>query len=208
MSKIDIRTVPSSDDRKLPIFREIDEIADRIRVHAFNLFRSRGSGGGSDVDDWLAAEREICWPAAELIEEDDEFEVRVALAGFEPGDVEITVTPGELIIKARRELRERGKKRKKQSTVRFSEFQSDEVYRRIALPEDIDVNSVEAKLKNGMLEIEADKVGTGKISRKATVGKKTIGKPSASKKASGKTTARKKTTRKQATRTKKKSKKK
>lgn len=162
MSKLSIQKVKSAEDRRLPIFRELDEIADRIRVRAFNLFANRGYSEGRDLDDWLTAQREICWPAAELIEKDDKFEANVALAGFEPGDIEVTATPRELIVKASRKKEQKKDKDEEGVKVRWSEFQSNEVYRQIDFPEDVDVAKIEAEFSDGMLEIEAPKSGTRK----------------------------------------------
>lgn len=166
MSKLSIQKVKSPDDRKLPIFRELDEIADRIRVRAFNLFARRGFGEGHDLDDWLTAQREICWPAAELIEKDDEFEVHVALAGFDSDDIEVTATPRELIVKASRKKEKSEDTEDEGVTVRWSEFQSNEVYRQIDFPLDVDVARIEAEFSSGMLEVEAPKARNKKVARK------------------------------------------
>ena len=81
MSRLNVQKVPAADDRILPIFAEFDQFADRIRVQAYNLFARRGAGDGHALEDWLAAEHELCWPAAELAERDGEFVLNVALAG-------------------------------------------------------------------------------------------------------------------------------
>jgi HSP20 family molecular chaperone IbpA len=158
MSKLNIQKVPSAEDRKLPIFDELDEIADRIRVRAFNLFANRGFSEGHDLADWFSAQREICWPAAELVEEDDEFEVKVALAGFEPEDITVTATPRQLIVKATRKDARKDSDDKFGTKVCWSEFHRDDVYREIALPADVDVGKTKAEFAKGMLEIEAPKV--------------------------------------------------
>lgn len=161
MSKLNVARVPSIEDRKLPIFDEFNEIAEKIRIRAFNLFANRGFNGGNDLEDWLLAEREICWPTAELVEEDDEFEVKVALAGFEPKDITVTATPRELIIKAAHREERTHDDDDKDAKVHWSEFRGSNVYRRIPLPADIDVKKVSAEFEHGMLEIEAPKM-TGK----------------------------------------------
>jgi len=166
MSKLSIQKVKSSEDRKLPIFRELEEIADRIRVRAFNLFAKRGYSEGHDLEDWLTAQREICWPAAELIEKDGKFEAHIALAGFEPEDIEVTATPRELIVKASHKNQQEQDRDEDGVKVRWSEFQSNEVYRQIDFPEDIDVARVEAEFSSGMLEIKAPKSGDKKVARK------------------------------------------
>lgn len=157
MSKPQIEKVRSLEDRSLPVFSEFDDVMQRIRDRAYLLFEGRGSAGGDPLDDWFKAEREVCWPAAELEEEDDEFELKVALAGFQPDEVTVTATPRELIVKARHEAKRKEEDEDDESELCFSEFRSNEVYRRIPLPMDIDVDKVAAKMKRGMLEIDAPK---------------------------------------------------
>ena len=154
MTKVDIQKVTSPEDRSLPIFSELDDLMDRIRVRAFNLFRDRGSSVGRDLDDWFTAEREICWPSVELEEEDDEFEVKVALAGFSASEVTVTASPRELIVKAKHESK---RDETEKPNVRFSEFRSNNAYRRVELPSDINVDKIKANFKNGLLEIDAPK---------------------------------------------------
>lgn len=163
MSKLDVARVPSAEDRNLPIFDEFNEVAKQIRVRAFSLFANRGFHGGNDLEDWLLAEREICWPTAELVEEDDEFEVKVALAGFEPKDISVTATPRELIIKAAH--REEHESDDDDVKVHWSEFRRNNVYRRIPLPDDINVKKVTAEFEHGMLEIEAPKATEKQMSK-------------------------------------------
>jgi len=170
MSKLNIEKVASPDDRKLPVFKEFDEIADQIRVRAYKLFANRGFSMGNDVDDWLTAQREICWPAAELVEEDDEFEIKVALAGFETDDISVTATPREVIVKASHKDERKESDERDDEKVRWSEFRMNDVYRQIPLPADVDVARIKAEFENGMLEIEAPKMkGKSKESRKIKV---------------------------------------
>ena len=157
MSELIIKKVPSPDDRNLPIFEELDEVSDQIRVRAFSLFADRGFSAGHELDDWLTAQREICWPAAELVEEDSEFRARVALAGFDAEDIDLTATPREIIVKATRRSEQGDEEPHEDATVRWSEFTSNAVYRQIAFPSDVDVGSIRVNFDNGMLEIEAPK---------------------------------------------------
>jgi HSP20 family protein len=178
MSKLNIQKVESPKERKLPIFDELEQIADRIRVRAYNLFANRGNGDSNDLNDWLTAQREICWPTAELVESDDEFEVKVALAGFDSKDVTVTATPRELIVKASRSKEHKENKKSKGVKVRWSEFQSNDVYRQIELPSDVDVGKIKADFDQGMLVIEAPKA---KVKAKASGKKKTAAKKKTSK---------------------------
>lgn len=155
MSEVTIQKVTKPEERTLPIFREADEFLRRIRDRAFGLFSERGFDDGHALDDWLTAEREICWPAGELAERASEFELTLALPGFEPGDVTVTATPRELIVHAK--LERTSAPGKEPGEVRWSEFRSNDVYRRIELTQDIDVQKVSASLKSGLLRIVAPK---------------------------------------------------
>jgi len=156
MSKeLRIQKVSTASARTLPIFAEFEQLADRIRVQAYNLFAKRGAAEGHALDDWLAAEREVCWPAAELVESEQEFTLEVALAGFEPDDITVTVTPTELIVKAAHKEERKQPATKGTAKLRWTEFRSNDVYRRVELPTAVDVDKVTAKLENGLLKIVA-----------------------------------------------------
>lgn len=163
MSKPRLEKVASRDDRTLPIFAEFDGITDRIRQRAYDLFRTHGFGVAGEIDDWLAAEREVCWPSAELRESEEEFHCSVALAGFDADDLTVTAAPGEIIVKAEQSS-EAGKPEKaaaeeqETETVHWSDFHYENVYRRIGLPGEIDVDGVSAEFKRGMLTITAPKL--------------------------------------------------
>ena len=151
MAQLSVTKVRESTDRSQPIFEEFDRLADRIRLQAYQLFSHRGAGEGHALDDWLAAEREICWPAAELSESDGIYSLKVALAGFEPREVDVTATDREIMIKAAHKQEKSGSE--EQGDLKWSEFKSDDVYRRVELPKKVDVQKMTAALKNGLLEI-------------------------------------------------------
>lgn len=155
MSKLKVQKVSDTNDKTLPVFAEIDKQIDRIRDKAYELFANRGFGGGHEFDDWLQAEHEICWPAAELTENDDEFKLEVALAGFKTNDISVTATPRDLIVKASHNA---GRKQPEESAKTcWTEFRSNDVYRRVDLPNPIDVDEISARFENGLLTIEASK---------------------------------------------------
>ena len=154
MTDVDVHKVESTDDRSLPIFSEFDDVLDQIRVRAYKLFHDRGFSEGLDLDDWLRAEREVCWPAAELEEDDKGFELKVALAGFKPKEISVTASPRELIVKASHDSKSAATEK---SATHWSEFRSNSVYRRVTLPAEINVDKIDAEVKDGMLEIKAPK---------------------------------------------------
>jgi HSP20 family protein len=158
MSKLNVKTLSSSTDRSLPIFGEIDELANRIRGRAYELFTDRKSGADRDLDDWILAEREYGLPAAKLVERADDLELDVALAGFAPDEIKLTATPHELIIKAAHVVKHEKKPTKADETIHWNEFRRNEVCRRIELPQEVDVKKVSAEFENGLLKIVAPKV--------------------------------------------------
>jgi len=142
----------------LPVFKEMESVLERIRARAFDLFSRRGFVGGHALDDWLAAEREICWPAGELAEQDKAYTLSVALPGFEPADIAVAATPHELVVHAKSKVEsKREEEAKKGGKVCWSEFRSNDVYRQVDLPKNIDPQSVTASLHNGLLKIVATK---------------------------------------------------
>ena len=160
MADIKVQKVEKADERGLPIFQRVDEMLGHIQRRAYELFAGRGFAEGHDFEDWIAAERELCWPATELAEQEKAYVLSVALPGFEPGQVAVTATPRELIVhaSARTERREESdRKKKEEARVLWSEFRSNEVYRRIELAEPIEVSKVSASLNNGLLKIVAEK---------------------------------------------------
>ena len=163
MMDIKVEKVADPKKRTLPVFKEVESLLDRIRNRAFEMFSGRGFGDGHALDDWLAAEREICWPAGELVEQDKEYVLSLTLPGFEPEETSVTTTPREVIVHAKAKTERKGEEEAKKGAkekVCWSEFRSNDVYRRVELAKDIDVQSVSASLQNGILKIVAVKVET------------------------------------------------
>lgn len=158
MANVTVQKVTTPEDRELPVFEEVERTMQRIRDRAFEIFVDHGFEKSRALDDWLAAERELCWPAAELVERDQVYALSVAMAGFEPGDITVTAAPHELIVHAKAEATRGDKtKGKKNEEICWSEFRSNDVYRRVELPVDITVDKVSASYENGLLKIIAPK---------------------------------------------------
>ena len=158
MSEVTVQKVSKLADRTLPVFRQMEELTQRIRARAFDLFSGRALGNyAGELDHWLAAERELCWAAGELVEEDERFLLKLAVPGFEPAEISVTATPRELIVRAKRETERKEEQGSKQDGVHWSEFRSAEVCRRVELPREVLVEKVSASLKNGILKVVAAK---------------------------------------------------
>ncbi len=97
------------------------------------------------------------------MEQDKEYVLSLTLPGFEPAEISVTTTPREVIIHAKTKAEPKGEEQAKKCAKEklcWSEFRSNDVYRRVELAKDIDVQSVSASLKNGILMIVATKVET------------------------------------------------
>jgi len=126
------------------------ELYDNIARRAFSFFEDEGWIHGHDVDHWLKAESEFLTPVSvELSETETELAVRAEVPGFSEKDLEIGVEPGRLLIKGRVEKKSEEKKKK----TFYAEISSNEIFRSISLPSDIDPEKVTAVLKNGVLDI-------------------------------------------------------
>lgn len=142
------RASPSSSLTSLDKY--MNELYDKIAQRAFSFFGDDGWIHGHDLDHWLKAESEFLTPVSvELSETDTEVSVRAEVPGFSEKDLEIGVEPGRLFIKGKVEKKSEEKKKK---TI-YSEISSNEIFRSVSLPADVDPEEVTAVLKNGVLEI-------------------------------------------------------
>ena len=137
------------------VWDELQKMEERIMQRAFDIFLGNGSVFGRDLDNWLAAERELIWkPAVELTEKDNQFEVRVAVAGIDPKDINVEVTAEDLLVKGETKTEKKEQKEQK-GEVHTSEFQTGSLFRSIRFPKNVDPNKVKAEIKNGLLTVVA-----------------------------------------------------
>jgi len=105
-------------------------------------------------------------PAVDIKEEKDRFVIYADLPGVDPKDIEITMDQGVLTLKGERseETKEEREGYKRVERV------SGSFYRRFSLPDTADFDHIEAKGKNGVLEItlpKHEKVEARKITVKS-----------------------------------------
>jgi HSP20 family molecular chaperone IbpA len=164
----------------LPAFTELSRLMREVERRAFARFQGRGRRAGSSLEDWTAAEHEVLgWPAAELCEVDGRYEMAITLPGYTASEVEVSASPREVVVHASTTRRERGpsgrevedgahgpaqqgdgqkgdgQKGDGYPRVLWSEFGSNDVWRRFSLAAPIDVDLVTARLENGMLRVRA-----------------------------------------------------
>jgi HSP20 family molecular chaperone IbpA len=140
-------------EKDAPIFDGLKKRFDEVRQRAFELFEKRGCEIGRGLEDWFKAEREIGSPAAELTEKDKEYEVQIALPGFDEKDVEVTAAPNEIIVHGA----SKKEKKSEEGKVLWTEFTSSDVYRQFLVPNQIDSDKTTATLEKGLLRITAPK---------------------------------------------------
>lgn len=133
------------------ILKDLTELHETISRRAYELFESGGLLGGP-LTDWFRAERELIWrPAIELRQKDGQFELEVAVAGVDPKNLDVQVTPEDVLITASEDHRHE----EQEGTVHVCEFASGRLFRSVHLPERIDPDSVKAELRNGLLRLTA-----------------------------------------------------
>lgn len=134
------------------LWEQLQRIEDRILGRAHEIFRANGETPGKDLDNWLQAERELLWkPPIELLEKDNQFELKVAVAGMEPKDIKIEVTPEELLVRGETIT----EKKEDKGEIHTSEFQSGSLFRSVRFPKKVNPEKVKAEIRNGMLTITA-----------------------------------------------------
>jgi HSP20 family protein len=148
-------------------FEGMSEVFDAISRRAFELFESNGRIFGHEVEDWFKAENELLHPAPiDITETGESVEVKVEVPGFSEKELEVNVEPHRLTITGKREA---SKEEKKGKTV-YSETRSDQVFRVLDLPAEVQAEKAAATLKNGMLQLtmpKAAKTRTVRVQPKA-----------------------------------------
>jgi HSP20 family protein len=135
------------------LFDELEAMRRQIMARAYDIFKGRGGASGHELDDWVAAERQTVWtPAVEMFEKGGAIVVEAALAGVEPRDLDIQVTPDTLLIKSEIEHVHTGETK---GVVHLCEFQPGRLFRLIRFPKRIDPDAVKAEYRQGLLRLTA-----------------------------------------------------
>ena len=157
MSQVAIYKCKNPETTPQTLLEHVEAITDSIRKRAFNIFQNRNGENGSDLDDWLQAERDVVWsPASELVDDKKEFRARIALPGFDAKDIQVSAMPDALVIQADATHTHEGKS----GNVCFCEFSEKKLFRRLDLPAPVDVDKVTASVDKGILQVTAPKATT------------------------------------------------
>jgi HSP20 family protein len=154
MEHVAIQKRPEAKEPVLALFEETRKIFDELQKKAYGLFKERNGAPGSPLDDWIRAEREMFnLPASDLTETDGELRLKAAVPGMKAADLDITATPHELLVRGESESEQQSG----EGETRMSELCHNSVFRRYALPAEIEVDKVTAKVADGMLTIQMPK---------------------------------------------------
>jgi hypothetical protein len=130
--------IPVSVERVGNFAADVERLYKTITAKAEEYFVGRGTVNGYDVDDWLAAERElVIKPEYTLSTEDHKFVIEMALPGRQFGSLGIRVTPRDMLI--------------------FSQADHDNrrIFRIVRFPEMIDWARVAAEMAGNKLRVVA-----------------------------------------------------
>lgn len=143
-----------------PSFNRASDLAERIQRRAYEIFEGRGGSCGCELDDWLQAEHEVMKAAeSELVEKDGQYEVQMAVSGFEPNEVHVSATPGTLTVSA--------ETTHSHKDAGIEETSEKSLFRQFDLPSSINVNEVSAEMDKGVLKLVAAKAKAQPIKKTA-----------------------------------------
>lgn len=135
------------------------ELYASIARRAYEIFDHDGRASGRNLDHWLRAEAELLHPLHVVMRESDKaLTIRAEVPGFAATDLEISVEPRRLAISGARTSEEERTK----GTAVYCEQCSDQIFRVLDLPADVDPSKTTAKLKDGILELEIPKAASKK----------------------------------------------
>jgi HSP20 family protein len=116
----------------------------------FDWAFGRHGGEGTYGSDWM--------PAVDVYEEGDSFHIRADLPGLKRDDIDITVDGNTLTIS--------GEKKHEKETKEDSYYRAERFYgkfsRSVDMPSTVDTTKIEAKYKDGVLEIALPKSETAR----------------------------------------------
>ena len=135
--------------------RRISRLQDEIS-HFFrngDFLSTQGDESSAATSQWM--------PSVDIKDEEDKFVISADIPGVDPKDIDVSMENGILTIKGERETEDK----EESNGYRRVECSYGSFYRRFSLPDTADADQIEAKGKDGVLEITVAK-------REATKAKK------------------------------------
>jgi HSP20 family molecular chaperone IbpA len=150
MSRIPVKTVNSPSRVLNHLARLMKSVHEQIRTRACQ----QEHGEGYELEDWLAAERDVLYsPPCVLTETQDEIRLQAAVPCVDAKSLQVDVMPRSITIEGRR-LKTKARLGEK---IHLREFGREQLLRQLDLPARINPKYAKATLENGVLNITAKK---------------------------------------------------
>lgn len=120
----------------------------QLRREMDSMFKTPAQGEENSAiatSDWV--------PAVDIKETDSAFEIHADIPGVDPKDIEVHMENGMLTIRGER----KSESKEEKEGYKRVERQWGSFYRRFSLPDSADADKINAKSKNGVLEITIPK---------------------------------------------------
>ncbi len=154
MANVQVQKRPQESKPIWSFLEDVQSEIEDLRERAYQMFKSRGGEHGSPLEDWLKAEREVfALPPSELCEQDDALTLEAETPGMKPKDIEVTVSPSELIVRAKAETKEK----RTEGKMHVQERSTKRLFRHYDLPTEIDPKKVKATMTDGLLTVTMPK---------------------------------------------------
>jgi HSP20 family protein len=148
--------------KQTSLLDHIEETCNALSRRAYEIFEGSGRIFGRELDHWLQAERELFHPLHMHVTESGEtINVKVEVPGFNEKELEIGVEPRRVTITGKRDT----KKGEKEGKTVYSETCSDQIFRVVTLPAEVETHKATATLRNGILELAMPKSATKHVRR-------------------------------------------
>lgn len=134
--------IRKSDD----IFTTMNQIQNMIRERAFDIYSNRNSTEGNAMSDWLNAESEVSIGIGLSLDEDEnQVIIEGDVTGFLPEEIEVKAQDGVFEIGG---MHTEDSSSKKKGVTKTTSKQMN-FFRSFTLPDSVDTNKMEVKLKSG-----------------------------------------------------------
>jgi HSP20 family molecular chaperone IbpA len=146
------RPIPVRVEVPAVVAQETERVRESIMSRAFEIFERKGPEFGTDLENWLAAERELVRaPQVRIRRRNGSYVVEADIAGVDPENLAVQVTSDELLISAETHAEHE----EAYGEVCYSEFSSGDVFRRVTFPASVDPMGAAAVYENGLLTVTA-----------------------------------------------------
>lgn len=157
MSRMPVKTVNSPRRVLNHLAQLMKSVHEQIRTRACQ----QEHGEGYELEDWLAAERDVLYsPPCILTETQDEIHLQAAVPRVDAKSLQVDVMPHSITIEGRM-LKTKARRGEK---IHLREFGREQLLRQLDLPARINPKYAKATLENGVLNITAKRAAMTRAS--------------------------------------------